>query len=174
MPRTLIVLVREGPDVLTRIASLCRRRAFVVESLTIGRTEAPGMSRVTLFVDADQRGAHRLVANLERLVDVARAEDVTDRPTVVRDLAMIKVAATPDSRADIMQLVQVFRAQRRGRGRRLARHRDDRHRRQGGRAAPGAAALRRDRGGPDRAAGDVPRRARGRPGEGGWLDRARP
>ena len=110
MPRTLIVLVREGPDVLTRIASLCRRRAFVVESLTIGRTEAPGMSRVTLFVDADQRGAHRLVANLERLVDVARAEDVTDRPTVVRDLAMIKVAATPDSRADIMQLVQVFRA----------------------------------------------------------------
>jgi acetolactate synthase-1/3 small subunit len=110
MPRTFVVYLREGPDVLTRIASLCRRRAFTVESLTLGRTENAGISRVTLCVDTDRAGAHRLVTNLARLVDVARVEDVTDRPIVVRDLAMIKVSASAESRADIMQLVQVFRA----------------------------------------------------------------
>ena len=110
MSRTFVVHVHEGPDVLTRIASLCRRRAFAVESLTFGRTESPGISRVTLFVDTDHPGARRLVANLARLVDVVQVEDVTDRPVVVRDLAMIKVSASADSRADIMQLVQVFRA----------------------------------------------------------------
>jgi len=108
--RTLVVLVREGPDVLTRVASLCRRRAFAVESLTIGRTEAPGISRVTLFVDTDPQRSRRLAAHLARLVDVLEVEDVSDRPIVVRDLAMIKVAAPPDARAGIMQLVQVFRA----------------------------------------------------------------
>jgi acetolactate synthase-1/3 small subunit len=65
---------------------------------------------MTVVVDADQAGGRRLVAHLARLVDVIRAEDVTDRSAVSRDLAMIKVAAAPDSRADIMQLVQVFRA----------------------------------------------------------------
>lgn len=110
MSRTLVVLLREGPDVLTRVASLCRRRAFAVESLTIGRTDAAGISRVTLFVDTDLQGARRLAAHLARLVDVLEVEDVSDRPIVVRDLAMIKVAAPPDARAGIMQLVQVFRA----------------------------------------------------------------
>jgi acetolactate synthase I/III small subunit len=110
MLRTFVVHAREGPDVLNRIASLCRRRAFAVESLTIGRTETAGASRVTLFVNTDPAGARRLVTNLARLVDVVRVEDVTDRPVVVRDLAMIKVSASPDSRADIMQIVQVFRA----------------------------------------------------------------
>ena len=110
MPRTFVVLAHEGPDLLTRVASLCRRRAFALESITIGRTQTPGVSRVTLSVNSDEAGARRLVANLERLVDVVQVEDVTNRPVVVRDLAMIKVSASPESRADIMQLVQVFRA----------------------------------------------------------------
>jgi acetolactate synthase-1/3 small subunit len=110
MPRTFVVHVHDEPDVLTRVASLCRRRAFPVESLTIGRTQVPGVLRLTLVVKADPVGARRLAANLARLVDVLEVEDVTDRPVIVRDLAMIKVAATPDSRADIMQIVHVFRA----------------------------------------------------------------
>lgn len=110
MPRTLVVHVSDDPDALNRVASVCRRRAFAIESLAVGRTETAGVRRMTVVVDTDQAGGHRLVANLARLVDVIRTEDVTDRSTVSRDLAMIKVAAAPDSRADIMQLVQVFRA----------------------------------------------------------------
>jgi acetolactate synthase-1/3 small subunit len=110
MPRTLVVHVNDDPDALSRVASVCRRRAFPIESLAVGRTETAGVLRMTVVVDTDQAGGHRLVANLARLVDVIRTEDVTDRSAVSRDLAMIKVAAAPDSRADIMQLVQVFRA----------------------------------------------------------------
>jgi acetolactate synthase-1/3 small subunit len=110
MPRTLVVHLADEADVLNRVALLCRRRRFPVVSLSFGRTESTGVLRMTIVVDADAAGCARLVANLEKLVDVRRAEDVSDRPTVCRDLAMIKVAAPPDSRADIMQLVQVFRA----------------------------------------------------------------
>jgi acetolactate synthase-1/3 small subunit len=110
MPRTLVVHVNDDPDALSRVASVCRRRAFPIESLAVGRTETAGVLRMTVVVDADQSGGHRLVAHLARLVDVIRTEDVTDRSAVSRDLAMIKVAAAPNSRADIMQLVQVFRA----------------------------------------------------------------
>jgi acetolactate synthase-1/3 small subunit len=110
MSRAFVVRVQEGPDVLTRLVSLCRRKAFAVESITMGRTETPGVSRVSLFVDTDEAGGARLVANLAKLVDVVEVEDVTERPVVVRDLAMIKVAASPESRADIMQIVHVFRA----------------------------------------------------------------
>lgn len=110
MLRTLVLYVRDDSDVLSRVAIACRRRRFAIASLTIGRTEATGTLRITMGVETDAESARRLIANLEKLVDVARVEDVTDRPVVVRDLAMIKVAAPPESRADIMQLVQVFRA----------------------------------------------------------------
>jgi len=110
MLRTFVLHVTDDPDVLSRVALLCRRRRFPIDSLTIGRTDAIGLLRLTLVVGADADTARRLAALLEKLVDVERVEDVTDRPVVVRDLAMIKVAASPESRADIMQLVQVFRA----------------------------------------------------------------
>jgi len=107
---SLVVYVDDQPGVLNRVASLVRRRAFNIESLTVGHTETPGVSRMTIALEANGDGARRLEANLLKLVNVLRVEDVTDRPTVVRDLAMIKVAAPAEARADIMQLVQVFRA----------------------------------------------------------------
>ncbi|RPJ56797.1 MAG: acetolactate synthase small subunit [Acidobacteria bacterium] len=110
MLRTFVLHVSDDPDVLTRVALLCRRRRFTIDSLTIGRTEEPGVRRLTLSVEADADSARRLAAFLGTLVDVSRVEDVTDRPVVLRDLAMIKVTAPPESRGDIMQLVQVFRA----------------------------------------------------------------
>lgn len=110
MARTLVVHLADEADVLNRVALLCRRRRFPVTSLSFGRTESRGVLRMTIVTEADAASCARLVANLEKLVDVRRVEDVSDRPTVCRDLAMIKVAAPPDSRADIMQLVQVFRA----------------------------------------------------------------
>ena len=106
----LVVYVDDQPGVLNRVASLLRRRAFNIESLTVGHTESPGVSRMTIVLDADADGAGRLAANLLRLVNVLRVEDLTDRPAVIRDLAMIKVAAPPEARAGIVQLVQVFRA----------------------------------------------------------------
>jgi acetolactate synthase-1/3 small subunit len=110
MARTLVVLVADEADVLNRVALLCRRRRFPISSLSFGRTEAPGVLRMTIVVDTDASSASRLAANLAKLPDVVRVDDVTDRQVVCRDLAMIKVSAPPDSRADIMQLVQVFRA----------------------------------------------------------------
>jgi acetolactate synthase I/III small subunit len=110
MPNTLVVYVEDRPGVLNRVASLFRRRGFNIESLTVGHTETPGISRMTIVVDADEAGSRRIEANLYKTVDVVRVENITNVPSVMRDLAMIKVAATPETRTHIMQLVDVFRA----------------------------------------------------------------
>jgi acetolactate synthase-1/3 small subunit len=110
MSRTFVLHLTDDPDALNRVVLLCRRKRFSITSLTFGRTEVAGVVRMTMVVEADHEAAARLAANIAKLVDVVTVEDVTDRPVVFRDLAMIKVAASPDSRADIMQLVQVFRA----------------------------------------------------------------
>jgi acetolactate synthase I/III small subunit len=110
MQTTFIVHVEDQPGVLTRIASLIRRRGFNIESLTVGHTERPGVSRMTIVVESDERAVARIEANLYKLVNVISVENVTPQPAVFRDLAMIKVAATESSRGAIMQLVDVFRA----------------------------------------------------------------
>jgi acetolactate synthase I/III small subunit len=110
MHNTLIVYVEDTPGVLNRVASLCRRRGFNIDSLTVGRTEVPGLSRMTIVVDADDGGARRLVAQLSKLIPVARVENITDSPSVARDLAVIKVAADAATRTHILQLVETFRA----------------------------------------------------------------
>jgi acetolactate synthase-1/3 small subunit len=107
---TLVVRVENKPGVLNRVASLFRRRGFNIESLTVGHTERPGISRMTIVVDTDESGAMRLEANLYKLVNVLSVENVTATASVFRDLAMIKVTATPETRAEIMQLAHVFRA----------------------------------------------------------------
>ena len=110
MLRTLVVQVEDKPGVLNRVASLFRRRGFNIESLTVGHTERPGVSRMTIAVDTDEAGAARLEANLYKLVNVLRVDNVSCLPAVYRDLAIIKVATTTETRAEIMQLVHVFRA----------------------------------------------------------------
>jgi acetolactate synthase-1/3 small subunit len=110
MQTTLVIQVENRPGVLTRVASLFRRRGFNIESLTVGHTEKLGISRMTVVVDTDKLGASRLVANLYKLVHVLRVENVSDVPSVFRDLAIIKVATKPETRAEIMQLAHVFRA----------------------------------------------------------------
>ena len=110
MAHTFVAYVEDKPGVLNRVASLMRRRAFNIESLTVGPTEQAGVSRLTMVVDTDDAGARRLEANLYKLVNVLRVEIVTDLPSVIRDLALIKVAADASSRAQVMQLVDVFRA----------------------------------------------------------------
>jgi acetolactate synthase-1/3 small subunit len=110
MLHTLVVYVEDKPGVLNRVASLFRRRAFNIDSLTVGHTETPGVSRMTIVCDVDPLNARRVEANIYKLVDVLRVDDITHAPAVDRELAMIKVAATPEVRSQIIQLADVFRA----------------------------------------------------------------
>ncbi len=110
MNRTLIALVEDKPGVLNRVASLFRRRAFNIESLTVGHTEHPGVSRMTIVVDSDRTDAKKVAQHLYKLVNVIQVDDVTERPAVVRDLALIRVRANGGSRSEVMQIVDTFRA----------------------------------------------------------------
>ena len=110
MKHTLIALVEDKPGVLNRVASLFRRRAFNIESLTVGHTEKPGISRMTIVVNSDEISAERVVANLYKLVNVIQVDDLGRTTAVSRDLALVKVSADSVNRIEIMQLVEVFRA----------------------------------------------------------------
>jgi acetolactate synthase-1/3 small subunit len=110
MLNTFAVYVENKPGVLTRVASLFRRRAYNIESLTVGHTEKPGVSRMTIVVDTDESGARRLEAHLYKLVNVLLVESITESASVARDLALIKVGAKADQRSQVLQLAQVFRA----------------------------------------------------------------
>lgn len=105
-----VVYVEDKPGVLNRVASLFRRRAFNIESLTVGRTEQAGVSRMTIVMEGDPDTARIFEANLYKLVNVLRVENVTDLPCVVRDLALIKVRSNDQVRSQIMQICDVFRA----------------------------------------------------------------
>lgn len=109
--RTYIMHVEDLPGVLNRVTSLFRRRGYNIESLTVGRTENPGVSRMTIVMEADDDAARRIEANLYKLVNVLKVEDTTRRPCVTRELALIKVRTNSQSqRAHVMQLAEVFRA----------------------------------------------------------------
>jgi acetolactate synthase-1/3 small subunit len=110
MQHTLIALVENKPGVLNRVASLFRRRNFNIESLNVGRTENPEVSRMTIVVDSESLDARKVEANLYKLVNVIDVQDVTHQPAVARDLALIKVSARPEQRAEIANLAAIFRA----------------------------------------------------------------
>ncbi|HEX9365113.1 MAG TPA: acetolactate synthase small subunit [Vicinamibacterales bacterium] len=105
---TFAVYVEDQPGVLNRVSSLFRRRGFNIHSLSVGTSEVAGISRMTVVVRTDEGGAARIRAHLDKLVPVLRVEDLSERPAVVRDLALIKVSASHESRAAVMQLADVF------------------------------------------------------------------
>ena len=107
---TFIAYVEDRPGVLNRMTSLLRRRNSHIVSLTVGRTEREGVSRMTIVLEADDDAARRIEANLYKLVNVLRIEDATNASTVVRELALIKVRADPSNRPEVMRLCDVFRA----------------------------------------------------------------
>ena len=107
---TLIAYVEDVPGVLNRIASLFRRRNFNIDSLTVGRTEQAGVSRLTVVVDATEAGARIVEANLYKLVNVLRVDDLTHKSSLTRELALVKVKVTLESRVQVLQLVEVFNA----------------------------------------------------------------
>ena len=110
MQHTMIVLVENKPGVLNRVASLFRRRNFNIESLNVGRTENPAVSRMTIVMDSEALEARKVEANLYKLVNIIDVQDVTNQPVVARDLALIKVKASPEGRAEIANLAAIFRA----------------------------------------------------------------
>jgi acetolactate synthase-1/3 small subunit len=110
MSRTLIALVEDRPGVLARVAGLLRRRAYNIESLTVGHTQEPGLSRMTIVLDSDAESASKVARHLDKLVNVLGVEDVTDRALVARNLALIKVRVNGGSRAEVIQIVDTFRA----------------------------------------------------------------
>jgi acetolactate synthase-1/3 small subunit len=107
MKQTLVALVENKPGVLNRVASLFRQRNFNIDSLTVGRTESPDISRMTIVVDAD---AEQVQKQLYKLVNVIQVEEVTNIPGVSRDLALIKVNVNSEARGEVVQLCNIFRA----------------------------------------------------------------
>ena len=110
MMHTFVAYVEDLPGVLTRVASLFRRLNINISSLTVGRSERPGLSRLTLVCDASAEAGHRIRASLYKLENVVDVDDIAQAANVTRELALIKVAATSQTRSQIFELAEVFRA----------------------------------------------------------------
>jgi len=110
MKHTLSVLVEDESGVLTRIAGLFARRGFNIESLAVGHAEQPGISRITMVVDGDQRTIEQITKHLYKLINVLKVQDITNLPSVERELMLLKVNKKNKNRADILEIVNIFRA----------------------------------------------------------------
>ncbi|MGB4504781.1 MAG: acetolactate synthase small subunit [Syntrophaceticus sp.] len=110
MRHILAVLVQNQPGVLTRVSGLFSRRGYNIESLAVGQTHDPDISRMTIVADGDDQVIEQVVKQLDKLVDVIDVRDITDDEHVDRELVLIKVKAEPEIRGEIMQIVDIFRA----------------------------------------------------------------
>ena len=110
MLHTFVAIVEDKPGVLTRVASLFRRLNINIVSLTVGRSERLGLSRLTLVCEASAEAGDRIRASMFKLENVIDVDDIAGAPSVTRELALIKVAATKHTRSAIFELVEVFRA----------------------------------------------------------------
>ena len=107
---TIISLVQDKPGVLARVASLFRRRGFNIASLAVGHSEEPGLSRMTFVVDGDQYTVDQATKQLDKLVDIVKVSDISEADVVARELALIKVSITDQTRSQIIEIGQLFRA----------------------------------------------------------------
>ena len=109
MTHTLSVLVENKPGVLTRVASLFARRGFNIDSLAVGPTEDPTLSRITIVVDAGDKPLEQVTKQLHRLINVIKIQDLDPREMVDRELVLFKVNAPSDRRHEIIEIANVFR-----------------------------------------------------------------
>ena len=107
---TLVALVEDKPGVLTKVASMFRRRGFNIASLAVGNSEQPGLSRMTFVVNGDDHTVGQVVKQLDKLIEVIEVADITSERIVSRELALLKVKTTPMNRGEIIQIVNLFRA----------------------------------------------------------------
>lgn len=110
MKHTLAILVENKPGVLTRVAGLFSRRGFNIESLAVGVTENQDTSRITIVVSGDDNILEQVEKQLNKLIDVIRVSDIPAEDSVSRELALIKVGVDSTTRAEVMQIVDIFRA----------------------------------------------------------------
>ena len=110
MKHTLSVLVEDESGVLTRIAGLFARRGFNIESLAVGQAEQIGISRITMVVAGDNRTIEQITKHLYKLINVLKVQDITNLPSVERELMLLKVNTVNQNRADILEIVNIFRA----------------------------------------------------------------
>ena len=109
MKRIISAIVHDRPGVLNRVASLFRRRGFNIASLAVGHSEKEGFSRMTIVVDnVEGMQADQITTQLDNVVEVVEAADITDHPTVIRETALIKVAATPSTRGQVIEILDLF------------------------------------------------------------------
>ncbi len=107
---TLIALVEDKPGVLNRMASLFRRRGFNIDSIAVGHSELPHLSRVTIVVDGATTMVEQVRKQLDKVIDVVKVSDITADSIVARELALIKVKTTSATRSEIIEIVDIFRA----------------------------------------------------------------
>jgi len=111
MKQTLIALVEDKPGVLNRVASLFRRRNYNIESLAVGHSEIPGVSRMTIVTDEEEHLRRSVIrASLYKMINVIDVLDVTDMPCVIRETALVKVQAGATQRGQIMDVTEMYRA----------------------------------------------------------------
>ncbi|MFC1920392.1 acetolactate synthase small subunit [Chloroflexota bacterium] len=107
---TLVALVEDKPGVLNRVASLFRRRGFNISSIAVGHSEAPNISRMTIVVDGKTTSVEQVRKQLEKVIDVVRVTEISNDDMISRELALVKVKTTPITRSEVMQIVDIFRA----------------------------------------------------------------
>jgi acetolactate synthase-1/3 small subunit len=110
MKHTLSVLVENKPGVLTRVAALFARRGFNIDSLAVGETEDPALSRMTITVVGLDKPIEQVTKQLHKLINVIKISDLAPETTVERELVLVKVSTTAETRSEIMQIVEIFRA----------------------------------------------------------------
>lgn len=111
MKYTLIAWMRDKPGVLSRVAGMMRRRNFNIDSLQVGHSETPGISRMTFVVDGNERMVDQVIKQLRKLVDVTRVENISEQPIVVREMALIRVSTNAENRSEIVQMVNIYRGE---------------------------------------------------------------
>jgi acetolactate synthase-1/3 small subunit len=110
MQHTLSVLVENKPGVLTRVTSLFARRGFNIDSLAVGVTEDPTLSRITLVVSAADTPVEQITKQIYKLIDVIKVQDLDPAESIERELVLFKVNAAPERRHEVIEVANVFRA----------------------------------------------------------------
>ena len=107
---TVVALVYDKPGVLNRVVSMVRRRAFNISSLAVSHSETPGLSRMTFVIEGDDTVQEQVTKQLRKLVDVVKVSDLKGANAVYRELSLVRVSATATTRSEIIQIVEIFRA----------------------------------------------------------------
>lgn len=109
MMHILAVIVENKPGVLTRVAGLFSRRGFNIDSIAVGETEDPQLSRMTILVEGDENIIEQVIKQLNKLIDVIKISNLTNESIVSRELLLVKVKTEPASRTELYQLIETFR-----------------------------------------------------------------